>query len=161
MRDFDIARAEREDGDRQIRLAGVDLTFRAYIWPDQLVKLQDISNDAEFLDLADTVFAKHVLEPGQEKKWAKVRSEDNPLAPSVLDRLASLNVWLARVVDKRTSAPAAMISSFARVNAPLARKAALTLSISSTGMPSVMQTIKPTPASAASRMESAANGGGT
>ncbi len=36
-----------------------------------------------------------------------------------------------------------------------------TLTMSSTGMPSVMQTIRGISASIASRMESAANGGGT
>jgi hypothetical protein len=44
--------------------------------------------------------------------------------------------------------------------APLARRAALTLIMSRTGMPSVMQTMTPMPASAASRMASAAKAGG-
>ena len=39
--------------------------------------------------------------------------------------------------------------------------ARLTRTMSSTGMPSVMQTTSATPASMASRMASAANGGGT
>ncbi len=43
----------------------------------------------------------------------------------------------------------------------LPESARLTRTISSTGMPSVMQTISGTSASIASRMESAANGGGT
>lgn len=38
---------------------------------------------------------------------------------------------------------------------------ALTLAMSLTGMPSVMQTMSSIPASMASKMESAANGGGT
>ena len=45
--------------------------------------------------------------------------------------------------------------------APLARSAAFTFSMSSTGMPSVMQTMTSMPASAASRIESAANAAGT
>jgi hypothetical protein len=41
------------------------------------------------------------------------------------------------------------------------RKARLTFTMSFTGIPSVMQTINRMPASAASRIASAANGGGT
>ncbi len=41
------------------------------------------------------------------------------------------------------------------------QSARLTLTMSSTGMPSVMQTIRRTSASIASRIESAAKGGGT
>ena len=43
----------------------------------------------------------------------------------------------------------------------LALSAAFTFSISNTGMPSVIHTIKSMPASHASKIESAANGGGT
>ena len=43
----------------------------------------------------------------------------------------------------------------------LALRAALTFNISNTGIPSVIQTIKAMPASQASKIESAANGGGT
>ena len=45
--------------------------------------------------------------------------------------------------------------------APLAFKAAFTFSISNTGIPSVMHIIKSIPASQASKIESAANAGGT
>ena len=45
--------------------------------------------------------------------------------------------------------------------APFALSAAFTFSMSSTGMPSVMQTMTSIPASAASRIESAANAAGT
>ena len=44
---------------------------------------------------------------------------------------------------------------------PLPSSARLTRTMSSTGMPSVMQMISGSPASIASRMASAANGGGT
>ncbi len=100
MRDFDIDRATREEADHQFRIGGEDFTFRAYVHPEDLVRMQNAITDADFLKVTDEVFPGSLLEPGQEKKWAKVRSRENPKPLSVTDIVGVIN-YVSQVATGR------------------------------------------------------------
>jgi hypothetical protein len=100
VRDFDIDRATREDSDRQFRIGGEDFTFRAYVHPEDLVRIQNAVTDGDFLGVTDEIFPTSLLEAGQEKKWAKVRSRQNEKPLSVTDIVAVIN-YIATVATGR------------------------------------------------------------
>jgi hypothetical protein len=108
--DFDIVRAEREHTDRRFIIGGEEFEFRAYFWPDHLAKLQDAIRDTEYLELIDELMPQHILEPGQEEKWQRVRSPEHPQPASISDMTRIIN-YIIQVVTGRPTVPSSGSSS--------------------------------------------------
>lgn len=107
--DFDVVRAERENADRKIIIGGEELEFRPYIYPEHIVKLQEALTDPEYLELVDRVVTEHLLEPGQQDKWKRARSPENPKPLSLYDMTQMINYVLA-VASGRPTVPSSVFS---------------------------------------------------
>jgi hypothetical protein len=109
VKDFDAERlALREGEDPEARtfvLGGEKLTFRPFFHPDVLIHAQTAFDDSTLLNMLDDAFLNDLLEPGQEKKWEKVRARDNPLAPHLKDLVAVVNYITETVTGRPTEPP--------------------------------------------------------
>jgi hypothetical protein len=94
VKDFDEARRERESYDRSFVIGGTQFTRRIAVAPERVLNWNKAGagelelDEQGWLDLYDeTVLA--LLEPGQEDKWAAVRSPDleHPLTGTDLTNL--------------------------------------------------------------------------
>jgi hypothetical protein len=118
MKDFDVARKEREERDRGFQIGGETFTCRAAVAPQSVMRWGKMTagefyardtngnvvvnpvsgrplsvlTEEEILEIFDeTVVA--FLEPGQQEKWEAVRAADAK-HPVNLDDLTELIEWL-------------------------------------------------------------------
>lgn len=109
MKDFDEARRERETLDRSFQIGGTQFERRIAVAPERVLRWNKAGagelelDEQGWLDLYDeTVLA--LLEPGQEEKWAAVRTPDleHPLTGTDLTALIR---WLFESMAGRPTGP--------------------------------------------------------
>lgn len=104
MKDFDLDRAIRETADRSFRLGGETFTFRPYVHPNVMIRFQESfgQGDATFLERLDEIMTKDLLDPGQESKWKKIRSDKLDKPVSSFDLVAVYNYIIGEATGRPT-----------------------------------------------------------
>ena len=107
MKNFDEARAEREARDRSFQIGGETFSYRPAIAPEAILRWSQMTG-GEMPDLTEVeaieIFDETVvafLEPGQDEKWARVRSKDakHPI------NLADLRALVSWLFEEQTGRP--------------------------------------------------------